>query len=93
MYYHVLQDKNWTAASASVAKKWWRCDELWNSNTKQSMVHQKEPSPDIVSIILKRNPVPMEEGEKDAVDELLWLLDHEDTSPIVVALETMEMGE
>ena len=29
----------------------------------------------------------MERGDLDAVDELMWLLDREDTSPLMVLLE------
>ena len=42
---------------------------------------------DIASLLSTKSGkkiIPMEQGDKDAVDELLWLLDREDTSPLLV---------
>jgi uncharacterized membrane protein YgcG len=50
---------------------------------------------DIVSLLSTtsgKKIIPMEQGDKDAVDELLWLLDREDTSPLLVLLEMGEEG-
>jgi hypothetical protein len=48
---------------------------------------ETESTENIVSILEKKNVVPMERGDLDAVDELMWLLDREDTSPLMVLLE------
>ena len=45
-----------------------------------------------IKSLLAHEIVPMEKGDKDAVDELLWLLDREDTSPLLLLLEMGEAG-
>ena len=95
-------DGHWSVPTSTVVKKWWRYDELEIKNTaKDSQLvegrrqeeherfeHDQDHSTEnIVSILEKKNVVPMEHGDLDAVDELMWLLDREDTSPLMVLLE------